>query len=582
MQELYHERLQKIRIILHSAQADAFVISVNDEFFSEYPPEHYNRLEWLTGFNGSAGTAIVMQNTAAFFTDGRYTLQAPSQVNTEYYQHFNSGETSPLQWLMQHNAAMNIVIDPWLFSVSQMKKWREKLPQVVWNFLPQNPIDSVWENRPALNTQPAFDYPLVYAGKSSEEKRTALASQLKASGVDAVFITVPESVCWLLNLRGCDVAHTPVLLCRALVDATGEYQLFAEGDKLANTQHRKVAVLEESCAKLAGKRILIDPSQTPVALAEMLTQAGALLVEGEDPCILPKACKNEVELQNIRDTHVVDGLALSRFLQWVDGAQILGEGLLGEGLNEISASQKLEAFRRENTNLLDLSFPTISGFAENGAIVHYRATPESSKPFTGNSLYLVDSGGQYWGGTTDVTRTLAYGESTQEMRRHFTLVLKGHIALARAVFPKGTTGRQLDALARQYLWQAGLDYDHGTGHGVGCCLGVHEGPQRISKMGSDTPLQTGMIISNEPGYYRTGHYGIRLENLVEVVAAETTGFMRFNTLTCAPFDRRLVLKELLTADETQWWNDYHVWVLHTHLPKWQGDAAWLKSACAAL
>lgn len=545
------------------------MISVNDAFFSEYPPEHFKRLQWLTGFDGSAGTAIILQNTAAFFTDGRYTLQATQQVSAKDYQHFNTGETSPLEWLAQHAPSLTLAIDPWLFSVSQLRKWQQKLPEVQWKFLSENPVDVLWEDRPPLSDKTAFDYPLKYAGISSEEKRKDLGSQLKARGVDAVFLTVPESVCWLLNIRGYDVAHTPVLLCRALVDTEGKYKLFADANKVTDT-----SLLEASIAALRGRRILIDPSQTPVALAEMLRQSGAELVEGEDPCILPKACKNTVEIANIRAAHQTDGLALTRFLQWLDTTTM--------ALTEISASDQLEAFRHESSDLLDLSFPTISGFAGNGAIVHYRATPESNQKFSKNNMYLVDSGGQYWGGTTDVTRTIIYGEPTMEMREHYTRVLKGHIALGQAVFPQGTTGRQLDALARQYLWQEGLDYDHGTGHGVGCCLGVHEGPQRISKLGSDSPLQIGMILSNEPGYYRTGHYGIRLENLVEVVAASQKGFLKFQNLTCAPFDKRLLKKELLTASDIAWWNDYHHWVLQTHLPNWQGDKAWLEEACARL
>ncbi len=572
MKAIYHTRLQNLKAILAQQNVDAFVLPVNDEFFSEYPPEHFKRLAWLTGFTGSAGTVIITPQKSAFFTDGRYTLQAQQQVDDRDYTLYNSGELSPLQWL-EKNQPRQIGISPWLFSVSQLRKWQAKLPNAQWAMLSHNPIDTLWHDRPALSSLSAFDYPLQYAGLSREEKLTGVAGEIKKQKADALLLTLPESICWLLNIRGRDVAHTPLLLCRALVYANGDYELFADPQKLPAMLRPAPYTLEEACEKLSGKTVVIDPTQTPAALLESLS--AATLIEAEDPCTLPKACKNDTELSNIKATHIADGAALTRFFHWLNTTD--------EKLTEISASDRLDLLRAENPDFLEPSFPTISGFGDHGAIVHYRATEESNRSFAGDTLYLVDSGGQYWGGTTDVTRTLSWGVSTADMRRHYTLVLKGHIALARAVFPVGSSGRQLDTLARQYLWQEGLDYDHGTGHGVGCFLGVHEGPQRISKLGSDVSLQPGMLLSNEPGYYRTGAYGIRIENLVVVKESSRKGFLEFETLTCAPMDKQLVEKSLLEKDEIDWWNSYHDWVYRHLTPLLEAEsAAWLAQACKPL
>ncbi len=553
---------------------DAFILSVNDEFFSEYPPEHFKRLAWLTGFDGSAGTVIILANEAAFFTDGRYTLQAQQQLDADDYTLINSGETSPLEWLKKNHPTLKLGIDPWLISTAQFKKWQKALPDTTWQWLAPNPVDALWEDRPALSALPAFDYPLQYAGKSREAKLAEISAAITAKNADSALITVPESLAWLLNMRGRDVAHTPVMLCRALVHSDATYELFADSAKTPAPLSASSRTIEAACANLQGKRILIDPTQTPLILSTLLEDSGGILMESDDPCTLPKACKNNVEADNIRNTHIVDGVALTQFLHWLSTQKTL---------SEISAADQLETFRKQSPDFLEPSFPSISGFGDHGAIVHYRATPESDRNFEGNTLYLIDSGGQYWGGTTDVTRTLAWGTPTAKMREHYTLVLKGHIALAQTVFPKGTAGRQLDALARQFLWQAGLDYDHGTGHGVGCCLGVHEGPQGISKSGRDAALQTGMVLSNEPGYYLTGEYGIRIENLVIVRESARAGFLEFETLTCAPFDRNLVEKSLLTPTEIDWWNRYHAWIeamLTRLLPT--KCHAWLQKVCASL
>jgi Xaa-Pro aminopeptidase len=575
MPALYHERLNNLRIIMQQRGIHAFYLGVGDPYFSEYPPEHFKRLEWLTGFTGSAGAVIILQETAVFFTDGRYSLQAEQQLQATDYTILNSSHISPMQWLKSHAERLHIGIDPWLISLAQFHKWQQNLPQHSWKMLAENPIDTLWTtHRPPLADAPAFDFPVQIAGKSREEKLAILTAALQHHHADAALITLPESLNWLLNLRGRDIAHTPLLLCRALIQKDGAVELFAPLAKLQSTLcHNMTATrsMEEACASLKHQRVLLDPQVTPLALTTILEQSGAILIAADDPCSLPKACKTAAEIQYIEEAHRGDGAALTRFLHWLDTT--------AEPLSEVFAAEKLDAIRAEHPDFIEPSFPTISGFGANGAIVHYRATATSNTPFTGNSLYLVDSGGQYRGGTTDVTRTLAIGTPSEEMKRHYTLVLKGHIALATAKFPRGTSGRQLDSLARAPLWQEGLDYDHGTGHGVGCCLGVHEGPQRIGKLGSDTPLQEGMILSNEPGYYRTGHYGIRIENLVRVVAVEETeNFLGFAPLTLAPLDARLVLPELLTDAEKHWWNQYHEGVIQQLAPLLPKDCLeWLKN-----
>jgi Xaa-Pro aminopeptidase len=565
---LYHSRLEELRASLREAGVEGFVLSVNDEFFSEYPPEHFKRLEWLTGFTGSAGMAVVLQDKAAFFTDGRYTLQAADQVNAKDYAIYNSRDVSPVSWIAEQAQEKVMGVDPWLVSAQQMGQWRSKAPGVKWKALDANPIDRRWKDRPTLSTKSAFDYPLSLAGVSREDKITAVAHELQQKKLDAVLLSLPESVCWLLNIRGRDMQYTPLLLCRAMVTVDGRVALFVPAEKISETLKtafgKSVEVcapesILKACASLKGKRVGVTPGQTNLALYHALEQAGAMIENTEDPCTVPKACKNPVEQQSIREVHRRDGKALTEFLQWVESRVQSSEFSKGE-LTELSSATQLDEKRKQQEGFIEPSFPTISGFGSNGAIVHYRATETSNKRFEAGNLYLVDSGGQYWGGTTDVTRTVAIGEPTAEMRECFTRVLKGHIALARVVFPRGTTGSQLDALARQFLWEAGLDYDHGTGHGVGCCLGVHEGPQRISKLANEVALQPGMVVSNEPGYYKTGAFGIRIENLVMVQESEKQGFLCFETLTCAPIDTTLVETSLMTQGEIDWLNAYHHWV----------------------
>ena len=581
----YHSHLQECRAFLQKEGVDGFILSVNDEFFSEYPPEHFKRLEWLTGFTGSAGTAVILAQKAAFFTDGRYTLQATDELSASDYEIHNSSDLAPWAWLKQQQQPLQIAYDPWLFSAAQLPQWQAQCGKSTLVPLQQNPVDMLWTSdngRPALSDESAFEYPVSYAGESRESKIARIAASIAEQQADFALITAPESLMWLLNIRGHDMHYTPLLLCRALVSAAGDIRLYAPPTKfspsLKNMLGERVAIIapEEMKADIAqlcaGKTILTDKSTLSIAFQQLLEAADATITFAPDPCTLPKALKNETELTHIAATHVTDGRALSKFLQWLPQQS---------DASELSAVDALEAFRKESSEYVEPSFPTISGFGSNGAIVHYRVTEKTDTPLQGDSLYLVDSGGQYLGGTTDVTRTLAIGSPSGEMKDRFTRVLKGHIALANAIFPKGTTGAQLDILARKSLWEAGLDYDHGTGHGVGCFLGVHEGPQGISKRANSTALQPGMILSNEPGYYKNGEYGIRIENLVYVAEfgkhssgfslydhavneqarrPKREGFYYFRTLTCAPIDESLILWEMLTEKEARWMTEYHRWV----------------------
>ena len=560
VEELYHTRIKELREQLRARGVEGFVFSINDPFFSEYPPEHFKRLEWLTGFTGSAGTVVVLGQKAAFFTDGRYTIQAAAEVDGGIYAIFNSREMTPLQWLATEAKGVRLGVDAWLVSALQMGQWRKACPAVEWVALEENPVDGLWQGRPGLSAAEAFEYPLELAGKSREEKCAELAARLRQEGLDATLLTLPESICWLLNIRGRDAAHTPLLLCRALVDAAGRVALFVPeakiGAQLRTAFAGKVEVLSEAkleaaLQKMAGKRVGVAMGQFPLALHRAMELAGVEAVATEDFCQLPKACKNAVEQASIRAVHLRDGRVLGRFLQ-----RLQEDLAAGEAIDEVEVGLRLDQARAQGEGFIEPSFPTIAGFGGNGAIVHYRASGATAKRLEGSGLFLLDSGGQYFGGTTDVTRTIAVGTPSEEMRRCFTLVLKGHIALARAVFPVGTTGSQLDVLARSPLWEAGLDYDHGTGHGVGCCLGVHEGPQRISKAGNEVALRVGMVISNEPGVYKAGEFGIRIENLVMVVEAERAGFLQFETITCVPIDERLVMWEMLSFIEAEWLREY--------------------------
>lgn len=557
-------RLSLLRAALQQNRLDGFILPVNDEFMGEYVPASAKRLEWLTGFSGSAGMVVVLKDKAAFFTDGRYTLQAQQQVKgCEVY---NSADESPGSWMAKH-ATKGAVIgyDPRLHTLVMLQGYRNKAKEVVFRPVESNPIDALWQDRPSAPASAIHIHPLSYAGEEHTAKLKRMSGEVAKQGADAAIITAPDSICWLLNIRAGDIPYTPFALCYALLCKDfGSLFLFVDPARItpALKEHfgSQVTVLhpsmiKETLAKFRGGRVLYDKGASPVWFHDVLSDQAITVVEGDDPCQLAKACKNNTELDGMRHAHHRDGLAVTRFLHWLDNAL-----LHKQKLTECSVAEKLETFRRSNALFREPSFATIAGTGPHGAIVHYHATPESDRPLAGDAILLLDSGGQYADGTTDITRTLAIGEVTPEMKDRFTRVLKGHIALATAIFPEGTTGSQLDALARQFLWQVGLDYDHGTGHGVGSYLSVHEGPQRISKRTGDAALKQGMILSNEPGYYKAGEYGIRIENLVAVVKQEAPGdktFLSFETLTLAPLDMRLVEDVLLTPHEKQWITDYH-------------------------
>jgi Xaa-Pro aminopeptidase len=562
----------ELRKLFHSNKIDAYIIPNNDEFNNEYLPPSAQRLAYITNFTGSAGTAVLGFSKAAFFTDGRYTLQAAAELDPKVFEIFNIADKKPLEWLTENKLTAGF--DPWAFTVREGKVLAEKHRPFA------NLVDQVWKARPAAPISPAFALKPEQTGKTSLQKRLEICKDLKE---DMVLLTTADSTNWLLNIRGSDTPNTPFCLCYVALHKSGDVELFIDKRKLpaqiaASFERVKIRSIDEITTIGKYKKILIDAGRTPYAIYLALQKNGAEIVEGRDPCQLPKAIKNAAEIAGVRKAHEIDGRALTKFLKWLP---------LQNEMDELKATAQLEEFRRENPEYLGPSFDTICGFAGNGAIVHYRSTEKTNKTFSPNNLVLVDSGGQYAKGdacgTTDVTRTIAIGEPTPEMKHNYTLVLKGHIALATAKFPRGTTGAQLDALARQYLWREGLDYDHGTGHGVGCFLSVHEGPQGISKRYNDASLQPGMILSNEPGYYKEGAYGIRIENLVLVVEDRAVeeksrqpaasggapleersdargainNFLRFETLTKAPFDDNLIEWEILTPEEKLWIKEYH-------------------------
>ena len=587
------ECVAALRALLAQDGLQGFVIPRADAHQGEYVPPGAERLAWLTGFTGSAGMAIVLDGQAAIFVDGRYTLQVGDQIDSAVFEVRHITEQPPSAWLRESlTGGGRLGYDPWLHTAEGAARLRDACEAVGAELAPvaANPIDRLWQGRPPRPDAPFDIHPPELAGETSAEKRSAIAEKLARRGVEAAVLTLPDSIAWLLNIRGRDVPRTPFPLSFAILRSDGAVSLFAPAGKVdtALAQHlgSDIAVeppdgFETALAGFAGRKVLADPATAADRIFQVLDAAGALIERSADPCQLPKACKNPVELDGARNAHSRDGAALTRFLAW------LAREAPGGGVDELAAADRLERCRRESNLLRDLSFDTISGAGPNGAIVHYRVTPETNRRLEPGSLYLVDSGGQYADGTTDVTRTIAVGAPTAEMRRHFTLVLKGHIALATARFPAGTTGSQIDALARTALWAEGLDYDHGTGHGVGSYLSVHEGPQRISKAPNSVALQPGMIVSNEPGYYRTGEYGIRIENLVAVREVEVDGAERtmlgFETLTLAPIDRTLIERDLLTTDETGWVDGYHARVRETIGPLVDPEtAAWLDEAARPL
>lgn len=576
---MHKKRLKDLREILKKQKLSAFVVPSNDEFQSEYPPSYTRRLEWLTGFSGSYGVAVIEREKAAFFTDGRYMLQASSQIDNEY-EIYNISDKKPWEWLIENMNKGRLVLDAKLHteaSVSQYKKCGKI------SFCVKNLVDIAWKNRPVPLHSGIRSHDIKYAGQTAADKINNAVAKMAEKDVDAVILSLPESVCWLLNIRGHDLPNTPAVLAYAILLQSGEVKLFIDegrvSDKVKKHLGGKVKIiadqmLEKELKGLKGKRVMVDPASTPQWFFNKLKKSH--IVRGEDPCMMPKACKNEVEVKNAKLVHISDGIAVTKFLCWLE--QNVNKG----GVNELSATDKLLGFRAEGKCFAGVSFDTIAGFGANGAIVHYRSSEKTNKEIKGNGIFLLDSGGQYLGGTTDITRTIAIGKPTEQQKRNYTLVLKGHIALALAVFPAGTSGSQLDALARQYLWQDGLDYDHGTGHGVGSYLGVHEGPQRISKAPNNVALKPGMIISNEPGYYKTGEYGIRIENLVVVVEKKTKGERKlygFETITKVPLDKKLIDFALLTDVEKKWLDDYHRQVIEELSPGLgEDEREWLEKA----
>ncbi|MCJ2184138.1 aminopeptidase P family protein [Novosphingobium sp. 1949] len=601
-----HEaRLDALRKELKARGLDGFVVPICDEHMSEYVGAYAQRLEWLTGFAGSAGAAVVLTDAArepaaAMFTDGRYTIQVREQVDACFYAYESVPQTSPAQWLGAHVPTGAVIgYDAWLHPAHWVRAAESALAAKGASLVAVegNPIDAVWPDQPAPSPAPALVHPDALAGESSEAKRAAVAEGLSARGLDACVITALDSIAWLLNIRGSDVVHTPVALSYVIARADGTADLFLAEEKVTADlrQHLGNAVsirprgdFVAGLEELGGRRVALDPNSAVAAIAQTLSRAGAQVVEERDPVVLPKAIKNPVEQQGHRDAQERDGAAVSRFLHW-----LAVEGPSGT-ITELSAVDRLLGFREACGDLRDTSFDTISGAGPHAALPHYRVTQDSNRTLAPNSVYLCDSGGQYPNGTTDITRTVWIGPDAPgaEVKDRFTRVLKGHIALDTALFPRGTAGSQLDVLARHALWQAGLDYAHGTGHGVGSFLAVHEGPQRIAKStggqpGTEQVLLPGMILSNEPGYYEAGQYGIRIENLVLVVeravASGAQDFLGFETLTFVPIERRLVARELLTPGEIAWWNDYHARVRTLIAPQLEGEAlAWLEAQCAPL
>ncbi|WP_425408071.1 aminopeptidase P family protein [Hyphococcus sp.] len=590
------KHLPLLRAEMEKLGLDGFIIPHDDEYQNEYIPAYAERLMWATGFSGSAGAAIVMKERAVMLTDGRYTLQVRQQADSDYFDYVDITTTPIDAWLAQNaSEGASIGYDPMLHTSAGVEKLRAASQKAGFNLVAvhDNPIDAAWKDQPGAPLTPAKPHDLKFAGKSSADKRQAIADQLKKTGADTALITAPPSIAWLFNIRGGDVSRSPLPLGRALVNKDGTATLFIAPEKTGNelpeflgddVDIRAETDVGAAMEKLGaqGAKVAVDPALAPSKYADDLKAAGAAIIDMTDPCALPRATKNETEIEGARSAHVRDGAAVTTFLHWLATEAQSGD------IDEITAAKKLEEIRSRSDELRDLSFDTISGAGSNGAICHYRVSTESNIKLDRNSLYLVDSGGQYPDGTTDITRTVPIGDASDEMRDRFTRVLKGHIALATIRFPKGTTGHQLDAIARKPLWDMGLDYDHGTGHGVGSFLGVHEGPQRIAAAPNTQALMPGMILSNEPGYYKAGEYGIRIENLIvvnkpEPVPGGEREMLSFETITLAPINLDLVKPEILTHDERAWLNDYHARVRKTLAPLLPDEVKdWFENATRAI
>ena len=570
---------------------DGFIVPRSDEHLGEYVPAAAERLAWLTGFTGSAGLAVVLAATAAVFTDGRYVLQLAAQTDPDQWQRLHLTEQPPPAWLATHAPGNSrIGYDPLLISEEALKRFTDAGLTMVP--VQQNPIDAVWADQPPPPRSVAVPHPLAYAGRGSEEKRADIAKLLRDAKQDAAVLSDPASIAWLLNIRGADVPFTPFALGFALIHADGATELFIDPAKVSPETRRWLGnavsvtprdMLLPALQRLKDKTVRVDTAGSPVWFAQSLSQAGAVVASGSDPCLLPKACKNDGEQHGARAAHQRDAVAVCRFLHWLSDVAPTGQE------TEMSAAAALLGFRDQVDLFRGESFPAISGAGEHGAIIHYRVTDETNRPIRPNEVYLIDSGAQYTDGTTDITRTIwtGPGDPPHQLRDRVTRVMQGHIAIATALFPAGVGGAHLDAFARRALWQAGLDYDHGTGHGVGSYLSVHEGPVSISRLARPVPIAAGMILSNEPGLYLPDQYGIRLENLLLVQPADlpdaSKRFLRFETLTLAPFDRRLLDPTMMTVQERQWIDSYHARVLQQVGPALdQAERQWLAAACSPL
>jgi Xaa-Pro aminopeptidase len=587
-------RLASLRTELKCRGLDGFLVPRSDEHQGEYVPKRAERLAWLTSFTGSAGAAIVLADKAAIFVDGRYTLQVRQQTDTKLFDPRDLVGEGLGSWIEANvPKGAKLGYDPWLHTAGAIDLLKVSAERAGATLVAceTNPIDAVWKDQPAPPLAQAVPHGIALAGEAAESKRTRIAEEIKRLGADAGVITMPDSICWLLNMRGGDVPHTPFALSFAILKADGSTDLFMDKRKsspellqhFGNAVHlRDPAEFTGALDALKGKTVLADPTTGAAAIFDRLTKAGAKVKRGGDPCQLPKACKNPVEIEGARKAHIRDGAALTKFLAWFAREAPNGQ------LTEIEAAKALEGYRMQTGSLKDLSFDSISGVAPHAALPHYRVTRSSDRRINKDEIFLIDSGGQYPDGTTDVTRTMIVGTPTAEMRDRFTRVLKGHISLATLRFPDGTTGMQIDAFARRALWDAGLDYDHGTGHGVGSYLSVHEGPQNISKKFIQQSLKPGMIVSNEPGFYKANEYGIRIENLIVVTEPEDVPggerkMMRFETITLAPIDVDLVEPKLLSVEERDWLNAYHVRVREALTPLVDEETkAWLVNATRAV
>jgi Xaa-Pro aminopeptidase len=593
MHNIIAEHVAAVRAWLEVNHLDAVIIPHEDEYLGEYVPAHNERLHWLTGFTGSAGAAVITRETAAIFVDGRYTVQVRKQVPAELFEYRHLIEEPALDWIINSlPQGSKVAFDPRMHTAAWLKGAQAKLAEKVeLTTLSANPIDELWSDRPEPVVSDVRLMATDAVGQSSESKRAEIAGLLKAKGTDAAILTELDSICWLLNIRGLDVSRLPVVLSNAIIHADQSVDFFLDPARIPVDFEAHVgngirvshpSELEARLQSLEGNNVSVDSGTSNAWYTLVLQNAGAHIIEAADPCLMPKAAKNETEIAGMKACHIRDGVAMAKFLSWIDA-----EVAQGNLHNEAVLADKVQSFREQDPTLMDLSFDTISAAGGNAAMCHYN---HENQPEPGqlelNTLYLVDSGGQYLDGTTDITRTIAIGQPSDEMIQQFTLALKGHIGIARARFPQGTRGFQLDILARQHLWAEGFDYDHGTGHGVGHFLSVHEGPQSISKKQIDVPLVEGMVLSNEPGYYRADEFGIRIENLELVVELPTQGdfsVLTFESLTRCPIDKRNISVDLLTRPELAWLNDYHQKVWDDVNPLVEGDTLeWLRQATTAL